>query len=270
MQNSKTTVKRIALILSVVACATAVWWASHVWLTQPGRFSEFSTWLLPGVAVIVMGAVVMVAFALMERRSEWLAASLASWATLVLFWRPDIWYLSVLPFFLLFWHEAWRRVRADMADRRKIRINATLGAGMKMVLLGAFLMMSMGFYLLPSTRAINAGSVSQDLSQQVDVAYENPIVQSQLAVEQFPEQFHQKVKEDFLARVDGIIRDWLGPLSPYLPPILAFVLFLALWSVAFVFREFAIWLGVLLFWLQKTTGFVRIDTEQVPHEVLRL
>jgi hypothetical protein len=263
-------VKRIGLIISVVVLSTLVWWAAHEWLTQPGRFSDFSTWLVPGIAVIVMGAGVLLAFVLIENRSEWLAATLASWASLILFWRPDIWYLTVLPFFLFFWHEAWRRVRADMSDRRKIRINATLGSGMKMVLLGAFLMMSMGFYLLPSTRAINIGSVSKDVQQQVDTSYENPIVQSQLAAEQFPDEFHQKVKEDLLVRVDSMVRDWLGPLSPYLPPILAFVLFLSLWSVAFIMREFAIWLGVLLFWLLKATGFVRIETEQVPHEVLRL
>lgn len=262
--------KRIAVIVAVIIAATLAWWATHAWLTGPGRFSDLSVMLWPAFALSLLGAVAGLGWALLERSVDCMAAILGSWAAFILFWAPDIWYLSVLPLFMLLWWESGRRMRDDLSDRRKVRINATLGRGVKLTLLGAFLMVSLGFYLLPSTRAIDLASVSTSVQGQVDEAYDNPIVQSQLASEQFPEAFHQQVREDLLARVDSLLRQWVGPLAPYLPPILAFVLFLALWSVSFILREASIWLGVLLFGILKTARFVRIENEQVPHEVMRL
>jgi hypothetical protein len=207
---------------------------------------------------------------MLDRTLDHLAAILGSWASFIAFWRPDIWYLSVLPLFVLLWWESGRRMRDDMDDRRKLRVNATLGRGVKLILLGAFLMISLGFFLLPSTRTISASYVSEGVQQQVDAAYDNPLVQSQLATEEFPPAFQQQVRADLLGRVDTFMRNVLGPLGRFIPPILAFVLFLAMWSVSFIFREVAIWLGVFLFSLLRIVGFVRIEERDVKAQVIAL
>lgn len=262
--------KRILVIIAVITASTLLWWASHVWLSSAERFASVSVLLWPSLAASVLGSVAGLGWMLLERRMDRLAAILGSWVTFIVFWTPDIWYLSVLPVFALFWWESGRRVRDDISDRLKLRVNATLGHGVKLTLLGAFLMVSLGFYLLPSTRSLGVTQVSSGVQQQVDQAYDNPLVQSQLAVEQFPPAFQQQVRADLLARVDSVVRQWLGPLGPFIPPILAFILFLAMWSVAFIFREAAIWLGVLLFALLKAVGFVRVEERDVRAQVITL
>jgi hypothetical protein len=262
--------KRIFLIIAIIAAATVTWWASHAWLSSPDRFTGYSILFWPSLAVSLLGAVAGLGWMLLERPVDRLAAILGSWATFIVFWSPDIWYLSVLPLFLLLWWESGRRMRDDLSDRRTLRINATLGRGVKLTLLGAFLMISLGFYLLPSTRTIGVSHISTGVREQVDQAYDNPLVQSQLATEEFPPAFQQQVRADLLARVDAVLRQWLGPLGPFLPPILAFVLFLAMWSVSFIFREVAIWLGMGLFALLRMSGFVRIGERDVTMKVLEL
>ncbi|MCC6405177.1 MAG: hypothetical protein IT405_02205 [Candidatus Yanofskybacteria bacterium] len=260
--------KRIGLIVAVVLCATLTWATARPWLESPDRFSSFMAALWPSVAVVLLAAVAANAWMLLPRPVERLAAMLASWATFILFWRPDIWYLSVLPVLLFFWYEASRRIQGDMVDRRRLRVNATLGQGVKFILLGAFLMISLGFYLLPSSQQADFRVVSKGLQSSLESTYDQPLVQQQLS--QLPAGMQAQVKRDLARFVDDWVKRVLGPLGPLVPPILAFALFLALWSVSFIFREVAIWTGVGIFALLKATKFVRVEEQDVKAEVLSL
>lgn len=260
--------KRIVLIVAVAFCATLTWATAHPWLESPDRFSSLGAALWPSLAVILLAAVAANAWMLLTRPVERLASMLASWATFILFWRPDVWYLSALPVLLFFWYEASRRIQGDMVDRRKLRVSATLGQGVKFILLGAFLMVSLGFYLLPSSRAADFRVVSKGLQSSLESTYDQPLVQQQLS--QLPAGMQSQVKRDLARAVDGWVKDVVGPLGPLVPPLLAFALFLALWSVSFVYREAAIWLGVGLFAILKATKFVRVEEQDVKAEVLSL
>jgi hypothetical protein len=261
-------VKRVALILSVILFSAITWATAHPWLDSPLRFSGWLRPFWPALAVTLLAAVAGVAFALLESRWDRLAAILGSWASFIVFWKPDIWYLSSLPLFAFLWYEASRRMQDDMSDRRKMRISAALGRGVKLILLGAFLMVSVGFYLLPANRKADATTVSKGIQSSLDDAYDTSIMRDQLS--QLPASMQTQFKRDLAQSVDDAVRSWLGPWSGYIPPFLAFALFLAFWSVSFVFREIAIWLGAGLFMILRLTGFIRIEEKEVKAEVLTL
>lgn len=260
--------KRIGLIVSVVVCAALTWAAAKPWLESPLRFDSWTVAFWPALAVTILAAVASVAFALMPAKLDRLAALLASWAIFIFFWRPDVWYLSALPIFGFFWWEAGRRIREHLAAVRVIHIRSSLGQGVKFILLGAFLMVSVGFYLLPANREADIRTVSRGAQEALESAYDNPFVEEQLS--QLPPSLQAQFKRDMARSVDGIIHNLLGPFANYVPPFLAFALFLALWSVSFIFREAALWLGVGLFWLLKRTGFVKIETKQIEAETIRI
>jgi len=261
-------IKRIILITSVVVCAALTWAAAKPWLESPLRFSGWLRPFWPALAVTVLAAVGGLAFALLRSRWDRLAAILASWAAFIVFWSPDIWYVSALPVFGLLWYESSRRMQDDMHDRRRIRINAALGRGVKLILLGAFLMVSVGFYLLPANQSANIGTLSSGIQGSIDDAYDSELVRSQL--DQLPTSLQAQFKRDVAQSVDAFIHEWLGNWGGYVPPFLAFALFLALWSVSFVFRELAIWLGTFLFAVLRWSGFIRIQEEDVKAEVVAL
>ncbi len=260
--------KRIGLIGAVAAGSAITWAVTRGWLDQPDRFSGITTMLWPALAFIGMGAVVALAFALLEHTWDRLAGILMLWAVFILFWPADIWYVSVLPLFLAFWWLASRDIRHDMTDRRKIRISATLERGMKFILLGSFAMVSLGFYLLPSSQAITVGEVSENVQESVEGAYDNPLVEESLS--QLPSSAQAQFRRNVGRYIDETIRTWLSPVQKFIPPILAFGLFLVLWSMSFILRIPAVWLGSLLFRILKSVGFVKITEGSVQSEVLTL
>jgi hypothetical protein len=260
--------KRLALIGAVIAGSTVTWAVTRDWLSQPDRFSGIVTMLWPALAAIVMGAVVALAFALMEHAWDRLAGILVSWTTFIFFWPADIWYISALPLFVGFWWLAGRDIRHDMADRRTIRMQTTLTRGMKLILLGSFVMVSLGFYLLPSSQEITVGNVSEGVQQSVQGAYDNPLIEQQLS--QLPAGAQAQFRRDVGRYIDDTVRAWLSPVRQFIPPILAFGLFLVLWSLNVILRVPAVWLGRGLFEVLKRTGFVRITEGSIQAEVLTL
>jgi hypothetical protein len=260
--------KRIVLILAVVACAAITWATAEPWLESPFRFSGWLRPFWPALAVTVLAAVAGVAFTLLHSRWDRLAAVLASWASFIVFWSPDIWYVSALPLFGLLWYESSRRMQDDARDRLKVRINATLGRGVKLILLGAFLMVSVGFYLLPANRSADIGTLSRGIQGSIDDAYDSELVRGQL--EELPSSLQAQFKQDIAESVDTFIHEWLGDWGGFVPPFLAFALFLTLWSVSFIFRELAIWLGTFLLAVLRRTKFISIEEKDVKAEVISL
>jgi hypothetical protein len=261
-------VKRISLIVAVIVVSMLTWWASHAWLSGPSPFSDYRAMVWPGVSVIVLAAVVGLAWMLLEHPLDRLAAILASWASFILFFKPDIWYLSVLPVFVALWYAGSRHIRADVRDHLKIRIWSGLSRGVRLVLLGAYLMISLGFYLLPVSKQTDVSTISRDIQGSVRSTYSSQLVESQLS--QLPPSVQAQVKAELGSQIDRQVRRFLGPLAPFLPPLLAFGLFLVLWGLSFVFRDLGLALAVGLFAALKATGFVLVEQKQVPAEVVTL
>ena len=249
--------KRIALIVAVVASSTLTWAVARAWLEDPARFSDLLTMLWPALAFVLASAVTALAFMLQKHQVDRLAATLASWATFTFFWAPDIWYVSALPVFLAFWWFASRDMQHDLSDRHTVRVSTTLGHGMKLVLLGLFLMVSLGFYLLPSQR-LTVGTVSKSLQSSVA---DSPFIQQQLP---------PGSQAAFDQYVDQAVRTWLAPVKKFIPPLLAFGLFLTLWSLNFILRVPAVWLGNGLFLGLKRAGFVQVAERDIKGEVIEL
>lgn len=260
--------KKIGIIGFTVFVVSLVWAASRPWLASPLQWDGISTILWPSLALIVASATVAISWMLLERTVERVAVILASWATFILFWSPDIWYLTALPVFGLLWLESSRRVANDVGDRRRLRISTSVGAGLSPLLLGMFLMVSFGFYLLPSNKNVGASDVSIGIQKQLESVYDQPMVERQLS--QFPAAMQSQVKRDIAKVVDENVQRFVGPLGPFIPPMLAFGLFLILWSVMFIFRELSIWMGVAIFSILKAVGFVRVGTKDVQAQIIEL
>ncbi len=260
--------KRILIIGAVIVSTTLVWLTAKPWLESPLRFSSYTILLWPSLALIVASAVTGLAWTMLERRWDRFGAAVASWASFVLCWGPDIWYLTMLPVFVWFWYLSAHRIRVDLADRHTMRITTSLGTGLTPLILGVFLLLSMGFYVLPSSQSVGVSDVSEGIQLQIERVYETPVVVSQL--NQLPPAMRAQVKAELAKNIDRYAQRFLGPLSAYLPPLLAFGLFLVLWSVLFIYRELAIWSGSGLFKILKASGFVRVEEHDVKAQVLVL
>lgn len=264
----KVSYKRIALIVAVALTSALVWATTRPWLENPLAFSGYTILLWPTLALTLATSVTGLTWMFLVRPVERIAAILVSWVSFIFFWPADIWYVTMLPLFAILWYEASRRIRNDIEDRHKIRVSTSIGNGLTFVLLGFFLMISLGFYLLPAYHEITPERVSIGIQGWLEGSYTQPAIEKQLS--QLPPSMQAQVKRDLAKSVDDWVKRILGPLGPFVPPLVAFVLFLVFWSVSFIFRELAIWLGVGLFRILKSTGFVTIGHKEVTSDILIL
>ena len=260
--------KRIGMIVAVAASSTLLWAVSRTWLDSPGRFTDVVTMLWPALAFVVAGAVTAVAFLLMEHFWDRLAAMVTSWATFIFFWPANIWYVSALAVFFALWFIASRDIHHDLTDRRTVRVAVSLRQGMKLILLGMFWMVSLGFYLLPSSQNTSIAAIGKSAQSSVENVYHNPVIQAELS--QLPAGAQAQVRAQVGQYVSETVTNTLTPIKEYIPPILAFGLFLSLWSINFLLRPPAVWLGERLVWLLRRLGFVRVQETQVKAEVLSI
>lgn len=124
------------------------------------------------------------------------------------------------------------------------------------------------------------------------VAYQSPVAKGVAKAERLPsasEQLMRSIvesviggqveaggqeKENIITQVSNqTIQQFNNILKPYFqyaPPLLAFGLFLILWGSSWIFVQLSVLLGVLIFWILKKTGVVRIEEREVKAEVLEI
>lgn len=260
--------KRIGLIAAVAASSALMWWATHGWLATEGRFADWRLFVWPLLAVALMGAVTGLAMALLTSRWDRFAATVAAWATLPIFFPPNVWFITVLPVFAFLWLDGSRRIQRELQERHRIRVRGVLGSGLKLILLGVFLMVSLGFYLTPTGSSVDVASVSRGIQSSLESSYDLPVVRDQLA--DLPPSLQSQFKRDLAAGVDEYVTAWLGPIAHLIPPLLALALFLGLWGLHGLIREPVLWLAQGAFVLMRRTGFAVIGQEQVAKETLSL
>lgn len=255
------------MIVSILAsCAT--WWSAQVWLHTPDRFTSLNAMILPLVVIAFATSIVLVAWVLIDSRTHRLIATLGSWAVFTLFFDPNIWFLSVLPVMALLWFEAGRRIEHDLRDRLTIRIATTVRQAGKLILVGYFLMISLGFFLMPSSQEAGVQSVQEGVRTSVESSYKQDLVARQLS--QLPQSAQAQIRKEIGNQIDMWVERLLGPFGELIPPILAFVLFLSLYGVNILFRLIAEPMAVAWFKLLLMLGFVRIVSVQVESQGLEL
>lgn len=260
-------VKRLILIVGSLLMASLTWWSARSWLSG-SNLASWTNFLAPLLFVIGYAAVVGIALTLLPSKWDRLAIITSSWAAFILFFPASIWYLSVLPVFFLFLMESSRRSQRELKERHTFRPRIVFGAATKFILLGIFLMVSLGFYSLRTNGGITLEAVSEGVQRSVDNAYETSFIQTRL--EGLSETVQAQLRRDVAGYIDAFIKDWLGPIAPALPPILALGLFLVLWSLVGIIGEPVLWVSSGLFIIMKRTGFVTVVQEQVPKDVVNL
>lgn len=87
-------------------------------------------------------------------------------------------------------------------------------------------------------------------------------------VKALPPQERQQAENQIINQIWTQATDFLGPYFQYLPPILAFGLFLILQGLSFIFVWLAVAVSIFLFWAMKKSGLVRIGIEQKEAETV--
>jgi len=155
-------------------------------------------------------------------------------------------------------------VSGDMVERLKLNSRKLIRCSLSNIVLGLFILVSFAAFNSPAIKSFKNMEQLPTSSQ----IFIRTIVEQSLGGQlegTSPEQ-----REAVLSQVTGeVMREanvFLKPYFEYIPPALAFGLFLVLWGVGWVFIWLSVFLGMLIYWLLKRFGFFKIEEYDVKAE----
>lgn len=224
-------------ILAVVAVAGFWFWVvANTWVHGDIKFALVSAWIWPLTGIVIASAIFGIALLILpDAKWRWLTGLCIALTMLVVFgatWLNGVGALAIIP--LTAW--AGKLIGIEARDHAKINAFLVMRRGLSWVILPLLIAVSFQYYQSPS------------LERSAEEAYAN------------------QVSRRALDALSYYAREY----APFLPPVLAFGLFIVLWGLAYVFIYLSILLGMLIFWVLRKTGFVKIEVVQIPSEFIKL
>lgn len=155
----------------------------------------------------------------------------------------------------------------EIEQRTKINPRTIVRRSASPVLMALFLLISFAAFQSPVAKGISEAGQLPSASQQFMRSVVDSVVGSQIEVS-------GAEKEDIVNEVTNRtfrqINSILKPYFQYAPPLLAFGLFLVLWGFSWFFVQLSVLVGMLIFWILKKTGFVKMEKYNVEAEKLAI
>lgn len=259
--------KKTSLMVLVGVMAGLFWVLARPWVENPLRFSAgYSVWLKPLIALILLVATEgLILLIIKERKQGFLAILISGLPYLIIFGFGWFYLLAFALMLGLQWL-AFSNIKSESEERTKINIRQIMRRGLPNIITAILIMISFAYFLSPATQA---AAKSQKLPDWLNTAIERvlPIVVGD-QLKQLPSDQRQSFISQAAGEIDRQFTNVLRPYLQYMPPILAFGLFLVLQSLSFIFVWLAAGLSVLIFWALKKSGLVRIRMVQKEVEEL--
>ncbi len=249
----------------VAAVSFGFWFDVSRWLQAAAIEKDFVSY-----AVITFGFIVaLVALGFMIFEKKWLVLSLPGMVALAyvanLGWS-QLELIGLLILFLLAF-KSYSDILRETRQRIKITLSEILRHGIFPFILGMFILLSFAAFQSPAfDRFENLKGLPPETQNYIKVIAENMVGHKI----EGSEQEKKVIINQISAEVTREFNTALGPYFKYAPPVLAFTLFLILWSVSWIFIWLSVLAGMLIFFILKKTGFVRIEEKEVKAEVLNV
>jgi len=158
------------------------------------------------------------------------------------------------------------QINSELNERFKVNSRAILRRGLMGVVVGIFVLISFAAYQSPLAKEIER---SQKLPSGTEV-FIRDIVENTIGprVDTGSEAEKQNIISQITDETFREINTFLKPYFQFAPPLLAFGLFLVLWGLSWILIWLSVLVGMLIFWILKKIGMVRIEEKDVKAEVL--
>lgn len=259
--------KKAILMIAVMILAVGFWIAAKPWVASPLRLSiDSKVWVWPLVLLVVLAAVEGLAMLIIQdKRLKFGMIALSGLPYLAVF-GADKYYLVAYAILLALSWSSVTNIREEASERIKINIKQIMRRGLPNLITAILIMISFAYFLSPSTQASARKQQLPDSVRQIVAKSVETFAGGQLR--QIPPGERQSFLNQATNEVMSQFTTFLKPYFKYLPPILAFGLFLVLQGLAFIFVWLAILAAILIFEILKKFGTIQIRVAQKEAEEL--
>ena len=260
--------KNTGILIFVTALSVLFWYLADLWILSPTRLGDEQLWVSLLLTFIVLVPLLAISFLLINKYVFKLLLILLVIIPFFLFFKFHFYYL--LSSVLMFWFMVYaiRLAKDEATQRTKINIRMILRRGIPAILLGFFVMISFAYFLSPAVQSIAEKeelppTFNQAVRQVFDVMFKGEI-------KDLPLSEQEQKRNEFVSQVIVEANEVIKPFFQYMPPVIAFGLFLVLWGLSLVFVWLSIAVGIMIFSILKRLNFFRISEVQIKSEILEV
>lgn len=253
--------KKVILIAVTCAASLAFWFTLRPLLESQDSFQEWLFWFWPFVFGAILAALTGLSFVFLPRSWRLLTIALNILAFWFVFgWDPVL--LGGAAASFLFAFSAMNNISGDSGNRLKFSLSSLLRPGMGRLVTSFLILVSVAYF-------VNGGVQDYARNQQLPTGIQRTIqvVVGNLIGENLETQT-PRARAQTSQEVTSQLASFLKPYFKFLPPVLAFSLFLVLQGLSAVFVWLAIFAAWLIFLILKSLGAVKVTIKQKEAEVI--
>lgn len=262
--------KKIVILVAVFAAFLAFWIAANVWLDNPASaLNDYSRWVVPLVLMIVSSAVLGLAILLLQKSWEWaIAVFVAVFPGLIIVGVNNLTIIGGLAGMTVLAVAAVQKIKDESQTRIKVNINAMIGSGLRLILVGIIIFLSVAYYASPAVQVSQKTKKLPPTIVEMIQGLTKKLVGDELSI--LPASERTRAENTVVREVLNQINDLAGPYLKFLPFILAIGLFLLLQGLNFVFSWLAGLVAASLFWALTKIDFIKIEKVMIEGEKISL
>ncbi len=254
--------KRIILLLLTAAAALVFWMSAKPLFVESLDFKAVESWLWPLLFLAALAGLLALDFLLLERQTTWLAMALNIVIFVLLFNPKEILIWAGAAIALLLQWSARRAIKGESRNKLRFNLRSNLHSGMGRVITSILILVSFVYFLNSGIREeAKKNELPNFVRQTVQVVVGNYIDESL-------EARNPSLRAQLTEKALDQLTNYLRPYFVFLPPVLAFGLFLILQGLSFVFVWMSLILAMLIFSILKLLKLVTIKKEMKEAEVI--
>lgn len=253
-------------MIIVGAMAGVFWFLAKSWVADPLNFSSYGIWLGPLISLLVLVACQGLSLLIIKEKIWKLAVILVADLPYLLIFGFQGYYFLAFGFAVALGWSAAGTIRSESEERLKININRIMKRGLPNLVTAILIMVSFAYFLSPMTQAT---AQKQKLPDYVQTIVEKTIpIFAGDQLQNLPPFEQRSFLKQTTDAVNQQFTNFAKPYFKYMPPILAFGLFLVLQGLSFIMVWLSAVVSIFLFWVLKKSGVIQIRVVQKEAEEL--
>ncbi len=260
--------KRIILFSCLGVLSVLFWYIVHVWIMGYSLFASYSLMIFLGISFIFLLTLVGLILFLMESIQDIAIVSGTIIIGFLAFFGFRSPYLIAFGTLFLLYIYAGSLIKQEKRQRVSLDIGYSVGRGISGLILPILILISFGYYYTPFVQGSRDNIQIPATIERTVHSFALYFVKNQFNEDSSTRQsaITNQVVRQVIAQFDYIIR----PYTRFVPPILAFGLFLVLQGVSFIFAWIALLFASVIFRILKTKKFIKIDHKETTVEAVSL
>lgn len=258
--------KKLIIFAIIFLLAIVFWTAVKPWVEGEVKFADWQIWWWPLMTLLVLAATSALAFLLIREVLWRVVVSLLIGLAFLLVFDFNVLYPGTFTVLILLQLMAARNIHQEVDQRTKINPERIFRHGLPWVIMPLLIMISFAYYLDPKVQASAQSNQLPPTVREVIAKTVDTFLGGEL--QKVPAAQRQQTKNQIIIETERQFTNLAKPYFRYLPPILAFGIFLILQGLSFVFTWLAVLIGMGMFWVLRRFKVVKITNKQVEAEAI--